>query len=167
MERINFEENLIMARATWCLIRCKISCAIITFQADDRCNKVHYTRNFSNSLMPSTSHFHRGLLYFTNALLWALRPMFHAVSPKMFYAFLRTAANQCMNFCKCLVAGFSAFCQHFVQLIYRKQITTVRGLPMLMTFSTCRDPCIQAVRQSVQSIFQFCDSGLLLQWILP
>ena len=99
MERINFEENLIMARATWCLIRCKISCAIITFQADDRCNKVHYTRNFSNSFMPSTSHFHRGLLYFTNALLWSLRPMFHAVSPKMFHAFLRTAANQCMNFC--------------------------------------------------------------------
>ena len=102
MERINFEENLIMARATWCLIRCKISCAIITFQADDRCNKVHYTRNFRNSFMPSTSHFHWGLLYFTNALLWSLRPMFHAVSPKMFHAFLRTAPNQCMNFCNVL-----------------------------------------------------------------
>ena len=31
-------------------------------------------------------------------------------------------------------------------------------LTMMMTFSTCRDPCIQAVRQSVQSIFQFCDT---------
>ena len=99
MERINFGENLIMTCATWCLIRCKISCNIETFQAVDRCNKVHYTRNFSNSLMPSSSHFHRGLLYFTNALLWALRSMFHAVSPKMFHAFLCTAANQCMNFC--------------------------------------------------------------------
>ena len=98
-KRINYGENLIMTCATWCLIRCEISCNIETFQADDRCNKVHYTRNFSNSFMPSTSHFHRGLLYFTNALLWSLRPMFHAVSPKMFHAFLRTAANQCMNFC--------------------------------------------------------------------